>query len=160
MLHEAKINIPHTFLVSHVYLILPYIHTPRISMHTHSFAPIVQDIAVFLPYIVPVLVARLSTQEITEPSEELRLSLVSLLSSFIDLCSSNMAPYLSDTVSILQRTIVDPYPEVKKVREHMEPPFVLYKVFLCRRKCGSRIMATTVSLRSVFYLNTTLAACG
>lgn len=125
-------------------------------MHTHSFAPIVQDIAVFLPYIVPVLVARLSTQEITEPSEELRLSLVSLLSTFIDLCSSNMAPYLSDTVSILQRTIVDPYPEVKKVREHVEPPLVLYKVFLCRRKCGSRIIATTVSLRSVFYLNTTL----
>ena len=110
-------------------------HT-HMHMHTHSFAPIVQDIAVFLPYIVPVLVARLSTLEITEPSEELRLSLVSLLSTFIDLCSSNMAPYLSDTVSILQRTIVDPYPEVKKVREHVEPPLVLYKVFLCRRKRG------------------------
>ena len=64
---------------------------------------------------MPVLVARLGTQEVTESSEELRLSLVSLLSSFMDLCSSNMAPYLSDTVSILQRTIVDPYPEVKKV---------------------------------------------
>ena len=64
---------------------------------------------------MPVLVARLGTQEVTEPSEELRLSLVSLLSSFVDLCSGNMAPYLSDTVSILQRTILDPYPEVKKV---------------------------------------------
>lgn len=64
---------------------------------------------------MPVLVARLGTQEVTESSEELRLSLVSLLSSFMDLCSSSMAPYLSDTVSILQRTIVDPYPEVKKV---------------------------------------------
>jgi len=75
----------------------------------------VQDIVVFLPFIMPVLVARLGTQEVTESSEELRLSLVSLLSSFMDLCSSNMAPYLSDTVSILQRTIVDAYPEVKKV---------------------------------------------
>ena len=64
---------------------------------------------------MPVLVARLGTQEITEPSEELRLSLVTLLSSLIELEGTRMAPYLSDLVTILQRTIVDPYPEVKKV---------------------------------------------
>jgi len=87
----------------------------------HSFASVVQDIVVFLPFIMPVLVARLGTQEVTESSEELRLSLVSLLSSFMDLCSSNMAPYLSDTVSILQRTIVDAYPEVKKVGSAWKP---------------------------------------
>lgn len=87
----------------------------------HSFAPVVQDIVVFLPFIMPVLVARLGTQEVTESSEELRLSLVSLLSSFMDLCSGNMAPYLSDTISILQRTIVDPYPEVKKVGSAWRP---------------------------------------
>ena len=61
------------------------------------------------------MVARLATQEITEPSEELRLSLVSLLSSLVRLGASRVAPYLQDLVSILQKTIVDPYPEVKKV---------------------------------------------
>ena len=60
-------------------------------------------------------VARLGTPEITEPSEELRLMLVTLLTSLVQLCRSKMAPYLGDMVAILQRTIIDPYPEVKKV---------------------------------------------
>ena len=55
------------------------------------------------------------TPELTEPSEEIRLSLVTLLTSTVSLCGSGMAPYLTDMVTILQRTIVDPYPEVKKV---------------------------------------------
>ncbi len=66
---------------------------------------------------MPVVVARLGSQEITEPSEELRLTLVSFLSSLVDLCGAKIAPYLNDMICILQRTIVDPYPEVKKVSE-------------------------------------------
>ena len=69
----------------------------------------------FLPFLLPVVVARLATQEITEPSEELRLSLVTLLTSIVGLCKIHMSPYLNDMVLILQRTIVDPFPEVKKV---------------------------------------------
>ena len=64
---------------------------------------------------MPVMVARLATQEVTEPSEELRLSLVTFLVSLVDLCAAKMAPYLNDLVCVLQRTLVDPYPEVKKV---------------------------------------------
>ena len=64
---------------------------------------------------MPVLTARLGTPEIVEPSEELRLICITYLSSIIDNCSVKIAPYLSDMVSVLQRTLVDPYPEVKKV---------------------------------------------
>lgn len=76
---------------------------------------LVDDTSVFLPLLMPVVVARLGNQDITEPSEELRLSLVTLLTSTVDLCKERMSPYLNDMILVLQKTIVDPYPEVKKV---------------------------------------------
>ena len=68
----------------------------------------------FLSYIIPVLVQRLGQQEITEPSEELRLMLVELLTKLVELSGKCLAAYLDDLVKILQRTLMDPYPEVKK----------------------------------------------
>ena len=79
-----------------------------------DLSSIVPDISPSLPLIMPVVVARLGTQEITEPSEELRLSLVSFLSSLVERCRTQITPYLSDITCILQHTLVDPYPEVKK----------------------------------------------
>ena len=69
---------------------------------------------VFLPYMIPVMVQRLGQQELIEPSEEMRLSLVCLLSKLVDVAGKHMHPFLDDLVKILQRTIVDPYHEVKK----------------------------------------------
>ena len=69
----------------------------------------------FLPLLLPVLVSRLGSDEVTEPSEELRLQLLQLLSAVVKACAAGMAPYLDDMILILQRTIVDPYPELKKV---------------------------------------------
>lgn len=86
------------------------------SYNFHRFAPVVMDFSVSLAYLMPVLVARLGQQDITEPSEELRLLMLIMMTSFTDLCGSKMAPYLNDTVTILQRTLVDPYHEVKKVK--------------------------------------------
>lgn len=74
------------------------------------------DFSVALAYVMPVLVARLGQQDITEPSEELRLLMMVMMTSFTDLCGSKMSPYLNDAVTILQRTLVDPYHEVKKVK--------------------------------------------
>ena len=71
----------------------------------------------FLPLLLPVLVSRLGSEEVTEPSEELRLQLLQLLSAVVKACAAEMAPYLDDMILILQRTIVDPYPELKKVSE-------------------------------------------
>ena len=80
-----------------------------------SFSTSVEDVTVYLPLVMPVLVARLGDLEMMEPSEELRLTCVTYLTSVVDICASEMTPYLSDVVTILQRTLVDPYPEVKKV---------------------------------------------
>ncbi|KAM4535899.1 dynein axonemal assembly factor 5 [Fundulus diaphanus] len=67
-----------------------------------------------LPYLMPCLAQRLGDKEILEPSEELRLSAVEMLTLTVELCGKYLAPYLNDTINILQRTIVDPFPDVKK----------------------------------------------
>ncbi|XP_078521034.1 dynein axonemal assembly factor 5 [Lissotriton helveticus] len=67
-----------------------------------------------LPYLMPALQQRLGQPTLVEPSEELRLGLVQLLSLTVELCGARLAPYLDEMVRILQRTIVDPFPEVKK----------------------------------------------
>ncbi|XP_036003889.1 dynein assembly factor 5, axonemal isoform X2 [Fundulus heteroclitus] len=67
-----------------------------------------------LPYLMPCLAQRLGDKEILEPSEELRLSAVEMLTLTVELCGKHLAPYLNDTINILQRTIVDPFPDVKK----------------------------------------------
>ena len=76
---------------------------------------IAKDGDTYLPSIVPVLVARLGQTEIMEPSEELRLELVNLLNEILKVHGPKMGPFMGDMVLILQRTVVDPYPEVKKV---------------------------------------------
>ena len=68
-----------------------------------------------LPYIMPVLVQRLGQPEIVEPSEELRLQVVELLNQIIESSGKKNSVYIDDIIKILQRTIVDPYSEVKKL---------------------------------------------
>lgn len=68
-----------------------------------------------LSIVVPVLVARLGQTEIVEPSEEVRLSLMGFVAELIKFCTTGMAPFVGDMVLILQQTLCDPYPEVKKV---------------------------------------------
>ncbi len=70
--------------------------------------------AEFLPYIIPVFVQRLGQQDIVEPSEEIRLTMIMLLSELIHLVGKKIGAFVDDMVKILQRTIVDAYPEVKK----------------------------------------------
>lgn len=65
-------------------------------------------------YVFPVLVQRLGQQDITEPSEEMRLKLMELFSVLVDRSGEKLPAYLEDSVKILQRTLVDPFPEVKK----------------------------------------------
>ncbi|XP_055507606.1 dynein axonemal assembly factor 5 [Leucoraja erinacea] len=67
-----------------------------------------------LPHLIPAAVQRLGQPHITEPAEELRLALIELLLMVVDLCGAKLASYLDDMVKILQRTIVDPFPDVKK----------------------------------------------
>uniref|UniRef100_A0A8C5QE17 Dynein axonemal assembly factor 5 n=1 Tax=Leptobrachium leishanense TaxID=445787 RepID=A0A8C5QE17_9ANUR len=67
-----------------------------------------------LPYLIPAVTQRLGNPEIVEPSEELRLALAELLTLLVEVCGKKLVPYLDDMVRILQRTISDPFPEVKK----------------------------------------------
>ncbi|XP_053551100.1 dynein axonemal assembly factor 5 [Bombina bombina] len=67
-----------------------------------------------LPYMIPAITQRLGGQEIVEPAEELRLSLTELLTLIVEVCGNKLAPYLDEMVRILQRAIVDPFPDVKK----------------------------------------------
>lgn len=67
-----------------------------------------------LPYIMPILVQRLGQQEIVETSEELRLLLVEFASDIVEFSGKNIHVYLDDFIKILQRTIIDPFPDVRK----------------------------------------------
>lgn len=67
-----------------------------------------------LPYLMPCLAQRFGDKVILEPSEELRLLAMEMLSLALEVCGKQFAPYLNETMNILQRTIVDPYPDVKR----------------------------------------------
>ncbi|KAG8433049.1 hypothetical protein GDO86_017357 [Hymenochirus boettgeri] len=67
-----------------------------------------------LPYLMPALTQRLANPEVVEPAEELRLAMVQLLGLVVEVCGKKLSPYLDEMIRILQRTIVDPFPDVKK----------------------------------------------
>lgn len=67
-----------------------------------------------LPYLMPCMAQRLGEKEILEPAEELRLLAVEMLTLTLEVCGKHLASYLNETMNILQRTIVDPFPDVKR----------------------------------------------
>ncbi|XP_068575096.1 dynein axonemal assembly factor 5-like isoform X1 [Cebidichthys violaceus] len=67
-----------------------------------------------LPYLMPCLAQRLGEKELPEPAEELRLSAVELLTLTVEVCGKHLAAYLTEVINILQRTIVDPFPDVRR----------------------------------------------
>ncbi|XP_029292863.1 dynein assembly factor 5, axonemal [Cottoperca gobio] len=67
-----------------------------------------------LPYLMPCLAQRLGEKETLEPAEELRLLAVELLTLTVEVCGKHLAPYLTDMINILQRTIVDPFPDARR----------------------------------------------
>lgn len=88
-----------------------------ISMYITKYCTDENSIDKLLSLLMPALVQRLGTNDIIEPSEEIRLKYVSLL---FDICrmysnGNKLALYLNEWVAILKRTIIDPYPEVRKL---------------------------------------------
>ncbi|CAJ1075034.1 dynein assembly factor 5%2C axonemal [Xyrichtys novacula] len=67
-----------------------------------------------LPYLMPCLAQRLGEKDILEPAEELRLSAVEMLTLTLEVCGKHLGPYLNDMINILQRTIIDPFPDVRR----------------------------------------------
>ena len=67
-----------------------------------------------LPYLIPSVEQRLGNQEIIENSEEIRLSQVELIVKVVEKTEKKVAPFVDDLIKILQRTIVDPFADVRK----------------------------------------------
>ncbi|KAJ0058112.1 hypothetical protein NL108_007385, partial [Boleophthalmus pectinirostris] len=67
-----------------------------------------------LPYLMPCLAQRFGEKDILEPAEELRLLILEMLTLTVEVCGKHLAPYLSEMISILQKSIVDPFPDVKR----------------------------------------------
>ncbi|CAL1545836.1 unnamed protein product [Lymnaea stagnalis] len=80
----------------------------------YSFLKKVPSPEDYLSYTIPVLVQRLGQQDILETSEEIRAHLIEMLIFLIEKSGEKFGIYVDDCVRILQRTILDPFPEVKK----------------------------------------------
>jgi dynein assembly factor 5 len=84
-----------------------------VSMFITQYCTNDEKLDEILALLLPTFVQRLGMNDITEPSEEIRLKSVALL---LELCrGKRLGLYLNEWISILKRTIVDPYPEVRKV---------------------------------------------
>eukprot|EP00039_Didymoeca_costata_P005825 m.85011 g.85011 ORF g.85011 m.85011 type:complete len:869 (-) comp12991_c0_seq1:13-2619(-) len=67
-----------------------------------------------LPYLVPVIVSKLGQKDIEEESEEVRLAVSNILTQIVKQCAQALPLYLDQFLAVLQRTILDPYSEVRK----------------------------------------------
>lgn len=84
-----------------------------VSMYMAQYCTDEKNLDQIMTLLLPAFVQRLGMLDIVEPSEEIRLKSVSLL---MELCrGSRLSLYLNEWIAILKRTIVDPYPEVRKV---------------------------------------------
>ena len=81
----------------------------------------------FLHHVIPVIQSRFVSQEDNEPSEEIRLELIKCLALLIDMSGLKIAPYTHDAVTILKISLIDSYPEVKKVLDSIVT-VVVYQV--------------------------------
>jgi dynein assembly factor 5 len=88
-----------------------------VSMYITKYCTDENSIDKTLSLLILSLVQRLGTNDIIEPSEEIRLKSITLLS---ELCriypnENKLGLYLNEWIIILKRTIIDPYPEVRKL---------------------------------------------
>ncbi|KAK3930335.1 Dynein assembly factor 5, axonemal [Frankliniella fusca] len=67
-----------------------------------------------LALLMPVLSARLGSDELVEPSEEVRQVLVELLHVVVKRLPKDISPFFNDIVVILKKTILDPFPKIKR----------------------------------------------
>ncbi|CAH8578633.1 unnamed protein product [Schistosoma intercalatum] len=88
---------------------------------------VTNDVTPLLALIVPVLVMRLGQKEIIEHSEEIRYSTLNLLYILLKR-TDEISPFVDDYISVIQKTLVDPYHEIKKLSCKIA-------VVLSQRKC-------------------------
>ncbi|KAL0278385.1 UNVERIFIED_CONTAM: hypothetical protein PYX00_000222 [Menopon gallinae] len=69
----------------------------------------------FLSELISILLWRLGENEVNEPSEEIRLRLVTMTDDVISKVETNISPFAGDLVQILTRTLIDSYPKVRQM---------------------------------------------
>ena len=68
----------------------------------------------FLPHLFQIFSRRLSAEEEYEPSEEVRIHLMQLLSSCYQTYTTDLAIYTEDTIEIIINMLDDKCPDIKK----------------------------------------------
>lgn len=88
-----------------------------ISMYMTQYCTDEISIDRALALLMPAFVQRLGMNDIIEPSEEIRLKSLTILNEFCRIYSNGnkLSLYLNEWIIILKRTIIDPYPEVRKL---------------------------------------------
>ncbi|EGD79070.1 hypothetical protein PTSG_02038 [Salpingoeca rosetta] len=79
------------------------------------FLALEPETSIYLPYIIPAYVLRLGQKEIKEPAEELRKMMMDQLEKVISLAQRDLSIYVDELTQVLVQTIVDPFPEVKRM---------------------------------------------
>eukprot|EP00111_Clytia_hemisphaerica_P003015 TCONS_00008591-protein len=79
-----------------------------------KFLTVLNGLDNYHAYIIPTIKQRLTADEEPEPTEEIRLLLVETLRILIDLAGEQTAAFIDDHVNILQKTLVDSFPDVRK----------------------------------------------
>jgi len=75
----------------------------------------IKDPEQYLPYIIPTVHERLTSEEAPEPTEEIRLLLVEILSKLSAKCGGEQSGiYINELVQILQKCLLDPFADVRK----------------------------------------------
>jgi len=88
-----------------------------LSMYIKQYCTDESNLDKILSLYIPALVQRLGMNDIIEPSEEIRLKSLTILFELCQMHSNGnkLALYLNEWIMILKRTILDPYPEVRKL---------------------------------------------
>lgn len=69
----------------------------------------------FISELIPILLWRLGENEVNEPSEEVRLRLVTMTNDIIVKMETKISPFTGDLIQILTRTLIDNYPKVRQM---------------------------------------------
>ncbi|KAK6623818.1 hypothetical protein RUM44_010674 [Polyplax serrata] len=79
-----------------------------------EFVEVLKPNKEFVGELISILLWRLGDKEVNEPSEEIRLRLITLLNTVIVKFNQCCAAYTEDMVQILSKTLIDSYPKVRQ----------------------------------------------
>ena len=100
------------------------------------------------------LARRLAEKDIVEPSEEVRLELVQVLSRLLDSCDASapsvtLKVHVEDMLRILARTLTDPYPDIKKVHQTQMTDGTIIHLSVTADELSVRCVAQSAVSRAV-----------